>query len=180
MCLGQTVLFHGKLCLNIKGFINSTCYFQAWKIVEHKRKKERKMQEKVERERQDRIKNAQESAKAFQENFRTFQADPTGSAPAGMPDFSKFLDDAEIVQSLMEPEIAEFCKEISSNPASILKYQRNPKIMAFINKMASKFGGAGIPGMPGGMPNFPSTDGAAPPPPPPPPPSTEQSDVGLD
>ena len=157
----------------------------ARKIEEHKRKKERKIQEKVERERQDRIKNAQESAKAFQENFRTFQTDPTGSAPAGMPDFSKFLDDAEIVQSLMEPEIAEFCKEISSNPASILKYQRNPKIMAFINKMASKFGGAGgmppgFPGMPGGMPNFPSTDGAAPPPPPPPPPSTEQSDVGLD
>lgn len=83
-----------------------------------------------------------------------------------------------------EPEVLEFCKEICFNPASILKYQRNPKIMALINKMDSKFVGAGgkppgFPGMPGGMPNFSSTDGAAPPPPPPPP-STEQSDVGLD
>ncbi|XP_012146748.1 putative protein FAM10A4 isoform X2 [Megachile rotundata] len=147
----------------------------ARRIEEHKRKKERKVQEKLEREKQERIRKAQESAKAFQENTRTSQTDTTGTA-SGMPDFCKFLDDAEVLQALMDPEIAEFCKEISSNPASILKYQSNPKIMAFINKMAGKFGatgGGGFPGMPGGMPNFPSAEGGTQP-------TTEQSDVGLD
>lgn len=59
-----------------------------------------------------------------------------------------------------DPEVAEAFKEISTNPTNIFKYQSNPKIMAFINKMASKFGGAGnmpdgFSGMMGGMPGFP-------------------------
>lgn len=78
--------------------------------------------------------------------------------------------------------MAEAFKEISTNPTNILKYQSNPKIMALINKMASKFGGAGgmpggFPGMMGGMPGFPGT-GAGPRPNPPKP--SPQDDVGLD
>lgn len=142
----------------------------ARKIEEHNRKKQRKVQEKLEREKQERIKKAQETAKAFQENTRTSQTDSGGNA-FDLPNFCKFLDDTEVVQALMDPEIALFCKEISSNPASILKYQSNPKIMAFINRMATKFGtggAGGFAGMPGGMPNFPpNADG-------------EPSDVGLD
>lgn len=72
---------------------------------------------------------------------------------------------------MQDPEIAEAFKEISTNPANILKYQNNPTIMAFINKMASKFGGAGFPGMMGGMPGAPGA-GA--------PKSKPQDDVGLD
>jgi len=53
--------------------------------------------------------------------------------------------------NLQDPEVAEAFREISTNPANVLKYQGNPKIMSLINKMASKFGGAG---MPGGMPSF--------------------------
>ena len=58
-----------------------------------------------------------------------------------------------------DPEVAEAFKEISTNPTNIFTYQRNPKIMAFINKMASKFGGPGnmpdgFPGMMGGVPLF--------------------------
>lgn len=59
------------------------------------------MKNKLKRERQERIKNAQESAKSFQENFRTSQTDTPGSAPSGTPNFNKFLEDPEIVQSLM-------------------------------------------------------------------------------
>lgn len=77
---------------------------------------------------------------------------------------------------MQDPEVAEAFKEISTNPTNILKYQSNPKIMAFINKMASKFGGAGnipggFPGMMGGMHGF---SGAGTPKPKP------QDDVGLD
>lgn len=74
-----------------------------------------------------------------------------------------------------DPEVAEAFKEISTNPTNILKYQSNPKIMAFINKMASKFGGAGgFPGMMGGMPGFPGAGTQTTPKPKP------QDDVGLD
>lgn len=30
--------------------------------------------------------------------------------------------------------------DVSKNPANIAKYQNNPKIMAIINKLSSKFG----------------------------------------
>ena len=30
--------------------------------------------------------------------------------------------------------------DVSKNPANITKYQNNPKIMAIINKLSSKFG----------------------------------------
>lgn len=77
---------------------------------------------------------------------------------------------------MQDPEVAEAFKEISTNPANILKYQNNPTIMAFINKMASKFGGAGnipggFPGMMGGMPRAPGAGAPKPKP---------QDDVGLD
>lgn len=74
---------------------------------------------------------------------------------------------------LQDPEVAEAFMDISKNPANILKYQNNPKIMALINTMASKFGG--MPGaMPGGMPGgMPTGAGCRPKP-------TPEDDVGLD
>lgn len=147
----------------------------ARKIEEHKRKKERKIQEKLERERQERLRKARESAKIYEENTRTSQTDSSGDT-AGMGDFYKFLNDPDVLQAFMDPEVAEAFKEISTNPTNILKYQSNPKIMAFINKMASKFGGAGgFPGMMGGMPGFPGAGNTQTTPKPKP-----QDDVGLD
>ncbi|XP_017875211.1 putative protein FAM10A4 isoform X2 [Ceratina calcarata] len=150
----------------------------ARKIEEHKRKKERKVQEKLERDRQERLRKARESAKAYEENTRTSQTDASGDS-TGMYNVYKFLNDPDVLQAFQDPEVAEAFKEISTNPANIMKYQSNPKIMAFINKMASKFGGVGgmpggFPGMMGGMPGFP---GAAKPEPPKP---NSQDDVGLD
>ncbi|CAD1471518.1 unnamed protein product, partial [Heterotrigona itama] len=136
----------------------------ARKIEEHKRKKERKIQEKLECERQERLRKARESAKAYEENTRTSQTD-SGETP-GMGDFYKFLNDPDVLNAFQDPEVAEAFKEISTNPTNIFKYQSNPKIMAFINKMASKFGGAGnmpdrFPGMMGGMPGFPGAGAGA-------------------
>lgn len=153
----------------------------ARKIEEHKRKKERKAQDKLERERQEKLQKAREAAKAREENTRTSQTD-AGNASPGMGDFYQFLNDPEVLQAFQDPEVSEAFKEISANPSNILKYQSNPKIMALINKMASKFGGAGgmpggFPGMMGGMPGFPGTGAGRPNPPKPTPP---QDDVGLD
>lgn len=63
---------------------------QARKIEEHKRKKVRKMQEKLEREVKERLNKTRENAKAYEENTRTSQTDFSGEK---MPDFYKFLND---------------------------------------------------------------------------------------
>ncbi|KAL6258382.1 hypothetical protein P5V15_010337 [Pogonomyrmex californicus] len=152
---------------------------RARKIEEHKRKKERKAQEKLERERQEKLRKAREAAKAREENTRTSQTD-AGSTPPG--DFYQFLKDPDVLQAFEDPEVAEAFKDISTNPTNVLKYQNNPKIMALINKMASKFGSAGgMPGaagmnFPGGIPGFPGAGAGHFNPPK----SSPQDDVGLD
>ncbi|EZA59068.1 hypothetical protein DMN91_008160 [Ooceraea biroi] len=145
----------------------------ARKLEEHKRKMERKRQEKVERERQERLRKAREAAKAREENTRTSQTDADNASP-GTGDFYQFLKDPDVLQAFQDAEVAEAFKDISANPMNVLKYQNNPKIMALINKMASKFGGAA--GMPGGMPGFPGAGMGHPNPPKP----TPKDDVGLD
>ncbi|XP_076249060.1 putative protein FAM10A4 [Calliopsis andreniformis] len=155
----------------------------ARKIEEHRRKKERRQQEKLEKERQERLKKARESAKAYEENSRTSQTETSGTTP-GMGDFQKFMSDPEVLQGFQDPEIAKAFAEMDTNPTNILKYQSNPKIMAFINKMAtklaSKTGGnmpPGFPGMMSGMPGFASAAAGAQDAPKPP---NSQDDVGLD
>merc|ERR1712128_248795 len=60
-----------------------------------------------------------------------------------------------MMAAFSDPEVAAAFKDISSNPANIMKYQSNPKVMALVNKMASKMGGmGGMPGMGGGMPGM--------------------------
>lgn len=39
-----------------------------------------------------------------------------------------------------DPEVMAAFSDVSKNPANITKYQNNPKIMAIINKLSSKFG----------------------------------------
>ncbi|XP_017757129.1 PREDICTED: putative protein FAM10A4 isoform X1 [Eufriesea mexicana] len=110
----------------------------ARKIEEHKRKKVRKMQEKLEHEVKERLNKTRENVKTYEENTRTSQTDFSGEK---MADFYKFLNDIGTLNAIKDPEIAEAFKEISANPANILKYQNNPKIMDFI--CSSMFSGAG-------------------------------------
>lgn len=42
--------------------------------------------------------------------------------------------------SFQDPEVMAAFSDVSKNPANIAKYQSNPKIMAIINKLSSKFG----------------------------------------
>ena len=71
-------------------------------------------------------------------------------------------------------EVAAAFKDIMANPGNIMKYQGNPKVMALLQKMASKMGGGGgmpgmmggmgggMPGMPGGMGGMPGGMGGMP------------------
>merc|ERR1712173_527699 len=97
-----------------------------------------------------------------------------GGMPGGM---GGLFSDPELLESLSDPEVAAAFEDITSNPANIMKYQGNPKVMKLLTKMAGKMGGGGggmgglggmfggtggTGGMPGGMGGMPG--GAAPPP----------------
>lgn len=56
------------------------------------------MQEKLERERAERLKKARESAKTYEDNSRPSQTDTSGDS-AGVGDFYKFLNDPEVLQA---------------------------------------------------------------------------------
>lgn len=57
-----------------------------------------------------------------------------------------------ILMIFQDPEIAAAFKDIQQNPANMLKHQSNPKVAAFMMKMATKLGGGGgLGGMMGGL-----------------------------
>ena len=70
-----------------------------------------------------------------------------GGMPGGM---GGLFSDPELLESLSDPEVAAAFEDITSNPANIMKYQGNPKVMKLLTKMAGKMGGGGG-GAPGGM-----------------------------
>nr|CAI5849696.1 unnamed protein product [Callosobruchus analis] len=130
----------------------------AKKIEEHLLKKERRKKEKEEKEKLERLRKAREAhAKAAekQEEMPDFGGAGAGGLP-GMGDFYKLLQD---------PEVAAAFQDISTNPSNLVKYTSNPKIMALITKLSSKFSGSGMNfpggaggGFPGGFPKPPSAD----------------------
>ncbi|CAK9825111.1 Hsc70-interacting protein [Anthophora retusa] len=106
----------------------------ARRIEEHKRKQERKIQAKLEKERQERLKKAREAAKVYRENTRTSQTDANADA-----DVYKLINDPEVLKDFEDPDIVNVFNEIIAKPSNILKYQSNPKVMIFINKLVNKF-----------------------------------------
>ncbi|KAG5868809.1 hypothetical protein JTB14_026127 [Gonioctena quinquepunctata] len=143
----------------------------AKKIEEHLLKKERRVKEREEFERMERIRKAREahskaSAEAKEEG-EDLTSDPEAGAGGmpGMGDFYKLLQDPEIMSAFQDPEVSAAFQDISMNPANFAKYQSNPKVMALVSKLSSKFSGAGMnmPGFGGagatgfpGFPGFPS------------------------
>jgi len=150
----------------------------AKKIEEHERKKQRKREEKEIEEKKERIRKAKEAReKAAQENeaFPGGEPDLGGDLPGGgMGGLGGLFSDPEMMEALNDPEVAAAFSDITSNPANIMKYQSNPKVMKLLTKMASKMGGGGgmggFPGMFGGMGG--GMGGGMDPPPPPPPASS--------
>ncbi|XP_043674846.1 putative protein FAM10A4 [Vespula pensylvanica] len=118
----------------------------ARKIEEHKRKKERKLEEKLGHAKEENVKKEKEEEPA------------KGTGEKG--DFYKFLSDPEMLEGFMDPEISVAFKEIYENPTSLWKYHKNPKIVTFIEKVAKKFDdGTGRPNLSGMMAGMPGCSG---------------------
>ncbi|KAF7391398.1 hypothetical protein HZH66_009878 [Vespula vulgaris] len=115
---------------------------QARKIEEHKRKKERKLEEGL--------------GHAKGENVRKEKEEEPTKGTGEKGDFYKFLSDPEMLEGFMDPEISVAFKEIYENPTSLWKYHKNPKIVTFIEKVAKKFDdGTGRPNLSGMMAGMP-------------------------
>ncbi|KAL6177126.1 hypothetical protein ACLB2K_048652 [Fragaria x ananassa] len=68
---------------------------------------------------------------------------PGGSA-GGVPgniDFSKILNDPELMTAFNDPEVMSALQDVMKNPANLAKHQANPKVAPIIAKMMGKFGG---------------------------------------
>ncbi|RVE69225.1 hypothetical protein OJAV_G00075450 [Oryzias javanicus] len=124
---------------------------KANKIIEHRRKYERKREEREIKDRQERIKKARkEHARAQrEEETRHFGAGAggfpgaagfPGGGPAGMPGLGDLLKDPEVLNAMKDPEVMAAFQDVAQNPANISKYQNNPKIMALASKLSAKFG----------------------------------------
>ncbi|KAF5888879.1 hsc70-interacting protein [Clarias magur] len=132
---------------------------KANKIQEHRRKYERKREEREIRERQERVKKAREEHERAQREQEArqqagggagaqggFPGFPgaggfPGGAPFGMPGLQELFNDPEVLMAMKDPEVMAAFQDVAQNPANISKYQSNPKIMALINKLSSKFSG---------------------------------------
>ncbi|XP_077474547.1 hsc70-interacting protein isoform X3 [Stigmatopora argus] len=130
---------------------------KANRIIEHRRKCERKKEEKEIQEKQERIKKAREEHARAQkeEEARGGPGEGAGFFPggagfpggfpggaAGMPGLNDLLQDPELLTAMQDPEVMAAFQDVAQNPANIVKYQSNPKVMALVTKMRSKFGGA--------------------------------------
>ncbi|XP_034045300.1 hsc70-interacting protein [Thalassophryne amazonica] len=122
---------------------------KAHKIFEHRRKYERKREEKEIKEKQDRIKKAREEHERAQREEQARQsgggffpgsAGFPGGAAGGMAGFGEFLNDPELLSAMKDPEVMAAFQDVAQNPANISKYQNNPKIMTLVTKLSAKFG----------------------------------------
>ncbi|OQR79847.1 heat shock 70kD protein binding protein-like [Tropilaelaps mercedesae] len=121
----------------------------AKKLRDHKRKIERKRADREVRDRQERVRRAQEERKktetpsagtipgaAAQNLFGM-----AGNMPRDMEArLAAALQDPEIVSAFQDAEIAAAFEDISANSANLVKYQRNPKVMAVLAMVVSKMG----------------------------------------
>ncbi|KAL4647842.1 hsc70-interacting protein [Arapaima gigas] len=123
---------------------------KANKIIEHRRKYERKREEREIRERKERVKKAREEHERAQREEEArqqasgahggFPGFPGGAPPFGMPGLGDLLNDPEVLTAMKDPEVMAAFQDVAQNPANMVKYQNNPKIMTLINKLSSKFG----------------------------------------
>lgn len=141
---------------------------KAQKIAEHRRKYERKREEREIKERMERVKKAREEHEKAQREeearrqsgaqFGSFPGGFPGGMPgnfpggmpgmgggmpgmAGMPGLNEILSDPEVLAAMQDPEVMVAFQDVAQNPANMSKYQSNPKVMNLISKLSAKFGG---------------------------------------
>ncbi|KAJ6658874.1 hypothetical protein lerEdw1_019510 [Lerista edwardsae] len=126
---------------------------RAQKIAEHRRKYERKREEREIRERMERVKKAREEHERAQREeearrqsggpqFGGFPGGMPGGMPGmgGMPGLNEILSDPEVLTAMQDPEVMAAFQDVAQNPANMSKYQNNPKVMNLIGKLSAKFG----------------------------------------
>uniref|UniRef100_A0A4W2GMQ8 STI1 domain-containing protein n=2 Tax=Bos TaxID=9903 RepID=A0A4W2GMQ8_BOBOX len=120
---------------------------RAQKIAEHRRKYERKREEREIKERIERVKKAWEEHERAQreEEARRQSGSQYGSFPGGfpggMPGLNEILSDPEVLAAMQDPKVMVAFQDVAQNPANMSKYQSNPKVMNLISKLSAKFGG---------------------------------------
>ncbi|XP_052347047.1 hsc70-interacting protein-like isoform X3 [Oncorhynchus keta] len=143
---------------------------KANKIIEHRRKYERKREEQEIKDRKERVKKAREEHEKAQREEDARQAaggggfpgfpgaggfpggaggfpggaggfpGGAGGSPFGMPGLGELFNDPEVLNAMKDPEVMAAFQDVAQNPANIAKYQGNPKVMALITKLSAKFG----------------------------------------
>uniref|UniRef100_A0A8C9Q594 STI1 domain-containing protein n=1 Tax=Spermophilus dauricus TaxID=99837 RepID=A0A8C9Q594_SPEDA len=141
---------------------------RAQKIAEHRRKYERKREEREIKEIIERVKKAREEHERVQREeeargqagaqFGSFPGGFPGGMPgnfpggmpgmgggmpgmAGSPGLNEILSDPEVLAAMQDPEVMVAFQDVAQNPANMSKYQSNPKVMNLISKLSAKFGG---------------------------------------
>ncbi|XP_060047560.1 hsc70-interacting protein-like [Erinaceus europaeus] len=144
---------------------------RAQKIAEHRRKYERKREEREIKERLERVKKAREEHERAQREedarrqaggaqYGSFPGGFPGGMPgmgnfpggmpgmggampgmAGMPGLNEILSDPEVLAAMQNPEVMAAFQDVAQNPSNMSKYQNNPKVMNLISKLSAKFGG---------------------------------------
>ncbi|NWU65119.1 F10A1 protein, partial [Pterocles burchelli] len=129
---------------------------RAQKIAEHRRKYERKREEKEIKERMERVKKAREEHERAQREEEArrqaggaqfggfpgilFLSGFPWAAPGGMPGLNEILSDPEVLVAVQDPEVMAAFQDVVQNPANMSKYQNNPKVMNLISKLSAKLG----------------------------------------
>uniref|UniRef100_A0A452F1R2 ST13 Hsp70 interacting protein n=2 Tax=Boreoeutheria TaxID=1437010 RepID=A0A452F1R2_CAPHI len=130
---------------------------RAQKIAEHRRKYERKREEREIKERLERVKKAREEHERAQRvrflllgnmvdlSFILaggFPGGMPGNFPGGMPGMGGGMPGMPgLNEILSDPEVLAAMQDVAQNPANMSKYQSNPKVMNLISKLSAKFGG---------------------------------------
>ncbi|KAG6384057.1 hypothetical protein SASPL_156145 [Salvia splendens] len=65
-----------------------------------------------------------------------------GGGMPGNVDYSKILNDPELMSAFKDPEVMAALQDVMKNPANLAKHQSNPKVAPIIAKMMGKFAGS--------------------------------------
>ncbi|CDW57550.1 hypothetical protein TTRE_0000584201 [Trichuris trichiura] len=106
----------------------------AKKLMEHKRKLERKADDKKAREEERKRKAAAERAKREKAD-----GEPKKPEPSSMPNLGGLFSDPELLKIFQDPELAPAFQDIMANPGNMFKYMNNPKFASLLNLMKTKF-----------------------------------------
>ncbi|KHJ44714.1 hypothetical protein D918_04949 [Trichuris suis] len=110
-------------------------FLPAKKLMEHKRKLERKADDRKARQEERYRKAAEEQAKREKADGEAKKPEE----PSSMPNLGGLFSDPELLKIFQDPELAPAFQDIMANPGNMFKYMNNPKFASLLNLMKTKF-----------------------------------------